>query len=171
MNDMRIHHFRQNWEWVHRMTVDFVDVVPNDKWEFTPDPPRGLGRGSGPLRVRDGFAPFCKQLRHVICVRGVYIAAMITKRADFSQSHEFYNGPLTREALRQALIESHSQFLATLKALDTEIPIDFSGTSFSFDNFACEVIQHEAIHHGQWSIYASLGGFETPVSWRTSWKL
>ena len=27
---------------------------------------------------------------------------------------------------------------------------------------------HEAIHHGQWSVYASLGGFDTPPSWRAS---
>jgi hypothetical protein len=32
-------------------------------------------------------------------------------------------------------------------------------------------VQHEAIHHGQWSVYASLAGFDTPVSWRTSWGL
>jgi len=28
-----------------------------------------------------------------------------------------------------------------------------------------------AIHHGQWSIYAALAGFDTPLSWRTSWGL
>jgi hypothetical protein len=33
------------------------------------------------------------------------------------------------------------------------------------------VIQHEAIHHGQWSVYASLAGFETPLSWRNEWGL
>jgi hypothetical protein len=29
----------------------------------------------------------------------------------------------------------------------------------------------EAIHHGQWSIDASLAGFDTPLSWRASWGL
>jgi hypothetical protein len=24
---------------------------------------------------------------------------------------------------------------------------------------------HEALHHGQWSFYATLGGFETPDGW------
>ena len=26
------------------------------------------------------------------------------------------------------------------------------------------------IHHGQWSLYASLAGFDTLVSWRTPWS-
>lgn len=112
-----------------------------------------------------------KQVRHVVCVRGVYNAAMITKKADFSQKHDHYTGSLTREALLSALIETQRQFLATLETLDTETPIDFGGTAFTFDDFACEVVQHEAIHHGQWSVYASLGGFQTPRSWRASWGL
>ena len=37
--------------------------------------------------------------------------------------------------------------------------------------FTWEFVQHEAIHHGQWSIYASLAGFDTPLSWRTSWGM
>jgi hypothetical protein len=37
--------------------------------------------------------------------------------------------------------------------------------------FTWEFVQHEAIHHGQWSIYASLAGFDTPLSWRVSWGL
>lgn len=168
---MRIEDFRQNWEWLHRMTVDFVEVVPDDKWDFTPDPPGKIGRAQVPLRIGDGFAPFCKQVRHVVCVRGVYNAAMITKKADFSQKHDHYTGPLTRDALLSALIETQRQFLATLETLDTEVPIYFGRTAFTFDNFACEVIQHEAIHHGQWSVYASLGGFQTPPSWRASWGL
>jgi hypothetical protein len=44
-------------------------------------------------------------------------------------------------------------------------------TSFTFALFTWEFVQHEAIHHGQWSIYASLAGFETPLSWRASWGL
>jgi hypothetical protein len=38
----------------------------------------------------------------------------------------------------------------------------------TFALFTWEFAQYEAIHHGQWSIYASLAGFETPLSWRAS---
>lgn len=27
------------------------------------------------------------------------------------------------------------------------------------------------IHHGQWSLYAAFGGFETPPSWKLNWGL
>jgi hypothetical protein len=163
MADERTEHFRHNFEWLHRMTLDFVDAVPDDRWDYTPTP-----RGDG---AAGRYAPFSRQLRHVVRVRGVCTTAMTTKVADFSRGHEYYSGPVTREALRQALIESRERFLAELEALDTTMPIDFSGTPFHFDNFACEVIQHESIHHGQWSVYAALGGFETPRSWQQGWKL
>jgi hypothetical protein len=53
----------------------------------------------------------------------------------------------------------------------TSTPIDWDGTLFTFALFTWEFVQHEAIHHGQWSIYASLAGFDTPLSWRASWGL
>jgi len=58
--------------------------------------------------------------------------------------------------------------LATLETADTEARIDWNGTPFTFALFTWEFVQHEAIHHGHWSVYASLAGFERPLSWRTS---
>jgi hypothetical protein len=60
---------------------------------------------------------------------------------------------------------------STLETVDIDATIDWDGTPFSFALFTWEFVQHEAIHHGQWSIYASLAGFDTPVSWRASWGL
>jgi hypothetical protein len=93
----------------------------------------------------------------------------LPQTVDWTQRH--YAGSLTREALLAALIDKHQEFQTTLATFDPESTIDFGGTSLPLDGFACEVVHHEAIHHGQWSVYASLGGFETPVSWRTGWKL
>ena len=169
---MLLQDFRRYCEAVHRMTVDFVEIVPEDKWEFTPDPPRKPGRAPDPLRVGgEGLGPFCKQLRHVVCVRGVYNAALATKKVDWTRKHDHYTGALTRDALLAGLIEQQHRLLATLETLDIEAAIDWGGTSFSFADFTWEFIQHEAIHHGQWSVYASIGGFETPLSWRRSWGL
>jgi len=39
-----------------------------------------------------------------------------------------------------------------------------AGHPFTFALFTWKFVQHEAIHHGQWSIDASLAGFETPLS-------
>ncbi|MFZ0272067.1 MAG: DinB family protein [Acidobacteriaceae bacterium] len=156
---------------LYRLTADFVRVVPEDKWDFTPDPPGKSGRAPAPHRIGDGFAPFCKQLRHVVCVRGVYTAALATRKVDWTRKHEHYVGPLTREALLAALDDKQRHLLATLETVDSDALIDWDGTPFTFALFTWEFVQHEAIHHGQWSVYASLAGFDTPFTWRTSWGL
>jgi hypothetical protein len=156
---------------LHRLTADFARAVPEDRWNFTPDPPGKSGRPPAQHRIGDGFAPFSKQLRHVVCVRGVYNAALATGRVDWSRKHEHYAGPLTQEALLAALDDKQGDLLGTLDTVDVGKPIDWDGTPFTFSLFTWEFVQHEAIHHGQWSLYASLGGFETPASWRRSWGL
>jgi uncharacterized damage-inducible protein DinB len=156
---------------LHRLTADFALAVPDDKWDFTPDPSGKSGRAPAPHRIGNGFAPFCKQLRHVVCVRGVYNAALATGKVDWTQRHAHYLGPLTRQALVAALNEKQEQLLVTLESVDVDTNIDWSGTPFTFSMFTWEFVQHEAIHHGQWSVYASLAGFDTPLSWRRSWGL
>ncbi len=156
---------------LHNLTVDFARAVPEDKWDFTPDPPGKSSRPPAPYRIGQGFAPFCKQVRHVVCVRGVYNAALVTRKVDWTRKHDHYVGSLNREELLAALDNKQRELLATLKTVDTEAIIDWDGTPFTFDLFTWEFVQHEAIHHGQWSIYSSLAGFDTPLSWRTSWGL
>jgi DinB family protein len=168
---MLIDDFARYSKVLHQLTVDFVRAVPDDKWDFTPDPAGKSGRVPVPHRIGDGFAPFCKQLRHVVCVRGVYNAALATRKVDWTRKQNYYIGPLTREALLPALEEKHRQLLATLETVDVDEAIDWDGTPFTFALFTWEFVQHEAIHHGQWSIYASLAGFDTPFSWRASWGL
>jgi len=167
---MLLDEFTRYAQHLHRLTVDFVEAVPADKWDFTPDPPERPGRARDPLRL-GVFAPFSKQLRHLVCVRGVYNAALATRRVDWARKHEHYSGPLTRDALLSALTDKQGQLVSVLGTVDVDAPIDWGGTAFSFGDFTWEFVQHEAIHHGQWSLYASLGGFDTPLSWRRSWGL
>ena len=148
--------FRRYSQILHRLTADFVRAVPEDKWELTPNA---------------RFGPFCEQVRHVVCVRGVYTAALATGKVDWTRKREHYTGPLTRPALLDALDEKQRQLLATLETVDIHAVIDWDGTPFSFTIFTWEFVQHEATHHGQWSVYAALGGFDTPASWRSSWGL
>ena len=156
---------------LHRLTADFARAVPEDKWDFTPDPPGRSGRAAAPHRIGNGFAPFCKQLRHVVCVRGVYNDALVRHKVNWARKHDHYDGPLTRDALLRALDEKQLSLVQILETVDVDTPIDWDGTPFTFGLFACEFVQHEAIHHGQWSVYASLAGFDTPLSWRRSWGL
>jgi hypothetical protein len=165
---MSVDDFVRYSEVLHRLTADFMRAVPDDKWEFAPGLPE---RAAAPRRVRAGFAPFSKQARHVVCVRGVYNAALATGRVDWTRKHDHYPGPLTRAELLGGLDFQQRQLRATLASVDPEARIDWDGTPFSFDMFTWEFVQHEAIHHGQWSLYAALAGFDTPLSWRASWGL
>jgi hypothetical protein len=153
---MSIDEFGRYGRVLHRLTADFVRAVPDDRWEFSPGP---------------RFGPFCKQVRHVVRVRGVYNAALATRTVDWTRRREQYVGPLTRDALLDALDEKQRELLAILQGVDINATIDWGGTPFTFADFTWEFVQHEAIHHGQWSLYASLAGFDTPRSWQTSWGL
>ena len=151
--------FAKHWEFIHAMTLDFAAEVPEASWDFSPHPK---------------FAPFSKQLRHVVCVRGVYNDALVSRRADFSRKHEHYDGPLTREALTSALAEQQDALLAILTALEKEsdaIVIEAFGRQFPLGEYLHILTQHESLHQGQWSIYAALAAFETPLRWRLEWAL
>lgn len=56
-------------------------------------------------------------------------------------------------------------------------PEDEDGISIEFYGkqplgaYLTVIVHHEAIHPGQWSLYAALGGFETPESWKLNWGL
>src|SRR5215472_16343627 len=122
---MTIDEFVRYSKVLHRLTADFVRAVPEDKWDFTPDPPGKSGREQVPHRIGDGFGPSCKQLRHVVCVRGVYNAALARRKVDWPRKHEHYGGWLTREALLAALDDKQRQLLATLESFDINAPIDW----------------------------------------------
>src|SRR5262245_51043308 len=115
------------------MTTDFVDAVPEDRWEFTPDP-------------RSKFGSFSRQLRHVVRVRGVYHDALVHRRVDWSGEREQYDGPLTREALVAALHERHARFLATLEVVDPNVRLDWRRKwLYSFRTYTTEFVRHEAL--------------------------
>jgi uncharacterized damage-inducible protein DinB len=148
--------FRKHWEFVHTMTLDFAREVPDASWEFSPHP---------------RFAPFCKQLRHVVCVRGVYNDALATGRDDWSRKHDQYSGGLDRDPLIAALTAKHTELLALLDSIEADRAVEMFGRTIPFAEFAHLMTQHESIHQGQWSVYASLAGFETPLRWRLEWAL
>ena len=151
-----IEDFKLRSDFLQRMTLDFANAVPDEQWNFSP---------------HKRFAPFAKQLRHVVCVRGVYNDALVTKQADIAKKHSHYSGGLTRPELIAALVKNQNDLLSILDSVDTAAPIDFLGRPFGFIDFTYTIVQHEALHHGEWSIYASLAGFETPLSWRLEWGL
>lgn len=151
--------FWRRWQHVNEMTWKFAEAVPDEHWESSPI---------------DGFAAFNKQLRHVICVRGVYNDGLVTSKVDFGRKHDHYHGGLGREDLLGALHGKHRELEEIIEELqgDPEDPvIEFFGRNVAHSDYFYTYIQHEAIHHGQWSLYAAHGGFEVPELWRTQWGL
>ncbi len=55
--------FKAGWVHTRGMTFDFIAAVPEDRWEYSPHP---------------RFAPLHKQIRHLVCVQGVYIDGIRT---------------------------------------------------------------------------------------------
>jgi uncharacterized damage-inducible protein DinB len=153
--------FKETWAQVRgRLTFDFVEAVPDDRWEFSPHP---------------GFAPFNKQVRHIVCVQGVYLQGLRERTANFGTKHSHYDGPLGRRELRAALQQKDAELDAALQEIDAAgveaFRIDWFGSQIGLDRYLQVVVQHEAIHHGQWSFYATLGGFQSPLSWKFGWGL
>ena len=141
--------FKHHWNHIHEMTTTFVAAVPDTAWDASPHP---------------GFAPFSKQLRHIVCVRGVYNQGLASGQTDFSRKHDYYTGTLTREALVSGLEEKQTSLMKILEDVDW---LDAPGLAV----YSYVMVQHEAIHHGQWSLYAAQSGFPVPPLWTLEWGL
>ena len=152
--------FRDHWQHLRDLTYAFAEAVPDALWLESPHP-----------RV----TPFAKQLRHVVCVQGVYQEGLAMRRVDFGRKHEHYRGPLERQALVAALRARDAELDVLLAKLSSEpwerIVIEFFDMRPDVARYLATWTQHEALHHGQWSLYAALGGFETPPLWRFGWGL
>lgn len=150
--------FERHWAHVTDMVRQFVDAVPDEHWMYSPHP---------------RFAPFAMQLRHVVRVRRVYADGVRNRRVDMARKREHYTGDLSRDALARALAETDGELLeAVLDAASTPgAQIDFIGRAFPLFEFTYVIVQHDATHLGEWSLYATLAGFETPLAWRLGWGL
>ena len=79
---------------------------------------------------------------------------------------------IDRDSLVAALLEKDRVLGEVLDGVEDEdeIVIGFYG-KLSLAAYLSVIPQHEGIHHGQWSFYAMLGGFETPDGWQINWGL
>jgi DinB superfamily len=152
--------FREAWQDVRKLTYEFVGSLPAERWSYSPHP---------------AYAPLCKQVRHLVCVQGVYQQGFVEGRADFARKHEHYRGSLERAELLAALLAKDAELDAILGRMGdagaARFELDFFGRKRSFSRYAAILVQHESIHHGEWALYAALGGFSTPPGWKLNWGL
>ncbi len=151
--------FRTGWRHVRGLTHDYITAIPPVRWEYSPHP---------------AFEPLHKQVRHLVCVQGVYIDGVRNRVTDFGRKHSHYSGSLDRESLVAALRAKDDLLDTALTQITPEAEdgylIEFYGKQ-TLAAYLSVIPQHEAIHHGQWSLYAAFGGFETPLSWKLNWGL
>ena len=153
-----IEQFEKTWFYNRKITMDFLDAIPVDKWSYTHHPK---------------YAPLAKQFRHMTCVYGVYIEAFQIEAVDFSRKHSHYHGDLDREQIKKDLLKKDQEFRAVLNKLKEKgiekFNINWFGISMSFTEFTHVLIQHECMHIGIWSTVAAFAGFELPSSWKSDW--
>lgn len=150
--------FEKTWFYTRKITTDYLDSIPDDKWNFTHHPK---------------YAPLSKQFRHMTCVYGVYIEGFKNQAVDFSKKHSHYTGPLVKSAIRADLEKKDVQLKEMLKGFSREyvekFKLDFFGVSMTFSEYTHVLIQHECMHIGIWSNVAAFAGFELPKSWKSDW--
>jgi uncharacterized damage-inducible protein DinB len=151
--------FLPSWHHSRQLTHDFIAAVPEHRWVWLPHPRYGA---------------LNKQFRHVLCVQGVYVEGLRNRTAQFSNKHSHYNGRLDGDALVEGLKQMDESMVAALDAIrrsgEDDYTIEFYGTQ-RLGSYLNAFLHHEALHHGQWSFYATLGGFDTPPSWKLNWEL
>ena len=150
--------FEKTWFYTRKITTDFLDSIPEDKWDYTHHPK---------------YAPLSKQFRHMTCVYGVYLDGFKNRAVDFSKKHSHYEGPLDRASIKIDLAKKDNQLREILKqftqAQVDQFKLDFFGVNMTFSEYTHVLIQHECMHIGIWSNAAAFGGFELPKSWKSDW--
>lgn len=151
--------------WAHvrgQLTYDFIDAVPDERWDFSPHP---------------SSAPFSRQARHMVRVHGVYLGGLRQARVgieEFGRKREHFSGAPERAAVVAALRELDArteQALRELEGREGDFSLDFFGYPRTLGRYLDTWLQHESLHHGQWHFYAKLAGFDTPQSWKLNWDL
>lgn len=150
--------FEKTWFYTRKITTDFLDAIPDDKWDYTHHPK---------------YASLSKQFRHMTCVYGVYIDGFKNGAVDFSKKHSHYTGSLDRTAIKMDLSTKDNELREVLKTFNQDrvdhFKLDFFGVNMTFSEYTHVLIQHECMHIGIWSNMAAFGGFELPKSWKSDW--
>lgn len=159
-NSNVIEQIRRTWTYQRKVSNDFLDCIPADKWEHTPGP---------------YCSPLSKQFRHMVWIYGAYLDAIRNQKIDLSKKKSYYSGELEPAPIKKALSQFDDEFEAILKNLESKdldsFKIDFFGQQMGIIEFSHVMVQHECVHMGLWFNYAKTGDFETPDSWQSDWGL
>ncbi|HZC15430.1 MAG TPA: DinB family protein [Caulobacteraceae bacterium] len=158
--DIALEAFERHWRFARGMTYEFIEGVDEAHWLFTP---------------HCSCSPLAKQFRHMAWVAGLYNDGLKTGALNFGRKKTFYEGSLDKATIVASLRTRDAELSALLGALAPndlrDRRIDLGDNRVSVHEFTNVIMQHEAIHQGLWTMYARLGGFQTPESWQANWEL
>ncbi len=157
--EQTIQGFKNTWEYTRGMTISYIEALPEDKWEFSPDTKHG---------------PLNKQFRHMVWVSGLYNHAVKTKTMDFSVKKSTYSGSLEKEDILNGLKDKDKELFEILDSIKNDgegYKINAFDTEMGLSEYLHILLQHESLHHGMWSMYAGLGKFDVPKTWSDDWEL
>lgn len=150
--------FRKSWSFCRGLTRQFIEAAPLSAWDSRP---------------HERYGTMARQFRHVVQVVDLYRSALENGHLVPQAKTASYSGSLQREDLLAGLDRADSAFDAALEAFvaDGKESLMFGELEMSLGEFLHVCIEHEANHHGLWSVYAAYAGFDTPASWKENWDL
>lgn len=150
--------FRGTWQFVRALTIEFIQTAPADAWLARP---------------HDRYGTLGQQFRHVVQVTDLYRSGLEARQLVPEAKMGTYSGSLERADLLEGIARADRDFdeaLSLFVASEHDL-IQLGGQPMSLGGFLDVCVEHEAMHHGLWSVYAAHAGFVTPRSWREIWDL
>lgn len=151
--------FVVRWTFVRGMTIEFLEFASDECLDFRPT---------------DKFMTIREQAAHLVEVQAMYQFAFAGEEIDFARKSEFTPNGTDAASLVQALGKQDAVLHSHLDRLRDDpdaFSIDWYGAELGLSGFGAVFIQHEALHHGQWTAHTALGGFPTPTGWILNWGL
>lgn len=152
--------FERHWRFARGMTYDFIEGVGEEHWLFTPHP---------------ASSPLAEQFSHMAQVAGVYNSGLSTGALDWSRKKASFAGDLDKASIVTSLRNHDADLSVLLNDLTLDDlrdrRVDLHDNRVGVVEFTHVILHHEALHQGQWTMYARLGGWELPSSWQSGWGL
>ena len=150
--------FLKGWRITRRMTLDYLDFLPDDVLD---------------LRPAAGFRTVREQAVHLAELQGVYQLALRGEAVDYDRAGEFSPASDRRGDIVAAMGDRDREYAALVESLLPHGPHHrleawHGMTLVEFDRHHAE---HERLHQGQWIALTALAGHPQPPESARVWVL
>lgn len=151
------HEFLRRWRIVRAMTLEYLQVVPDDVLDLRPTP---------------AFRTMREQAVHLAELQGVYQLALRGEAVDYERRREFSPASDRRDDVVAAMAERDREYAALVDELLAKGPGHRLGWhGMTLDGFHHHHADHERLHQGQWIAMTALAGHPQPPGAARVWVL